>query len=124
MEQTERNVLPYTDFTVGGKNYMLRLTARSAVRLEERLGCSVYEGAKRLTEMKVVIDFLFALIESLSPEITKNAVYLLYDEYITEGGTLRRLNEIIAEALGRSGFFDEGADGTNDPHGADSPPRN
>lgn len=109
MEQTEQSILPYTDFTVNGKNYMLRLTARSAVRLEERLGCSIYEGAKRLTEMKIVTEFLFALIESLSPEITKNAVYLLYDEYITEGGTLRRLNEIIAEALGRSGFFDEGA---------------
>lgn len=100
--------LPYTDLTVNGRNYMLRLTAKSAVRLEERLGCSVYEGAKRLTEMKVVIEFLFALIESLSPETTKESVYLIYDEYVTEGGTLRTLNELIAQALGRSGFFDEG----------------
>lgn len=100
--------LPYADFTVNGRNYMLRLTAKSAVRLEERLGCSIYEGAKRLTEMKVVIEFLFALIESLSPETTKESVYLIYDEYVTEGGTLRSLNELIALALGRSGFFDEG----------------
>lgn len=78
--------LPYVDFTVNGKNYMLRLTAKSAVRLEERLGCSVYEGAKRLTEMRVVTEFLFALIESLSPEITREHVYLIYDEYVTGEG--------------------------------------
>ena len=50
--------LPFTDFTAGGKNYMLRLTALSAVRLEERLGCSVYEGAKRLSEVTVATKFL------------------------------------------------------------------
>lgn len=100
--------LPYTDLTVNGRNYMLRLTAKSAVRLEERLGCSVYEGAKRLSEMRVVIEFLFALIESLSPETTKESVYLIFDEYVTEGGTLCRLNGLIAQALERSGFFDEG----------------
>ncbi len=104
----EKTGLPYTDLKVGEKNYMLRLTAGSAIRLEERLGCSVYEGAKRLTEMKVVIEFLYALIESLSPEITRNAVCLIYDEYVTEGGTLRKLNEIIAKALECSGFFDGG----------------
>ncbi len=112
----EQNRLPYTDFSVGGKNYMLRLTAKSAVRLEERLGCSVYEGAKRLTEMRVVMEFLFALIESLSPEITKNSVYLLYDEFVTEGGTLRGLNAVIAEALERSGFFDGGAERAPQPN--------
>ncbi len=110
----EKN-LPFTDFTAGGKNYMLRLTALSAVRLEERLGCSIYEGAKRLSEIKVVTEFLFALIESLRPEITRGEVYSIFDDFISEGGSLRRLNGIIAQALGASGFFDIG--------GEDSPPQ-
>ena len=107
--------LPFTDLTVGGKNYMLRLTALSAVKLEERLGCSIYEGAKRLSEVTAATEFLFALIVSLRPEITRSEVYSIFDEFISEGGSLRKLNSIIAQALGASGFFDIG--------GEDSPPQ-
>lgn len=102
--------LPYTDFTVNERNYMLRLTAFSAVKLEERLGCSIYEGAKRLSEIKVAVEFLFALIEGLRPEITRGEVYSIFDEYISEGGTLRGLNAIMARALEASGFFDMGGE--------------
>lgn len=102
--------LPYTDFNVNGKNYMLRLTAFSAVKLEERLGCSIYEGVKRLSEVRVAAEFLFALIEGLRPEITRGEVYTIFDEYISEGGTLRGLNGIIARALEASGFFDMGGE--------------
>lgn len=109
-------MLPYTDFTVNGRSYMLRLTAFSAVKLEERLGCSIYEGAKRLSEIKVAVEFLFALIEGFRPEITRSEVYTVFDDYISEGGTLRGLNGVIAKALEASGFFDMG--------GEKSPPEN
>lgn len=109
-------MLPYTDFTVNGRSYMLRLTAFSAVKLEERLGCSIYEGAKRLSEIKVAVEFLFALIEGLRPEVTRGEVYTVFDDYISEGGTLRGLNGVIAKALEASGFFDMG--------GESSPPEN
>lgn len=109
-------MLPYTDFTVNGRSYMLRLTAFSAVKLEERLGCSIYEGAKRLSEIKVAVEFLFALIEGLRPEITRGEIYTVFDDYISEGGTLRGLNGVIAKALEASGFFDMG--------GEKSPPEN
>ncbi len=100
--------IPFYTFTVGEKSYMLRLTAGAAVRLEERLGCSVYEGMKRLDEITVAMEFLYAVVESLSPEITRNGVYMLFDEYITQGGTLKKLNGIIAEVMECSGFFDTG----------------
>lgn len=114
MRNEKEKRLPFYTFTVGGKSYMLRLTAGAAVRLEDRLGCSVYEGLKRLSEIKVVTEFLYAVIESLSPEITKNTVYMIFDEYISEGGTLKKLNGIISETLERSGFFDSG-DEANPP---------
>lgn len=106
--------IPFYSLEIGGKSYMLRLTASAAVRLEERLGCSVYEGAKRLNEITVVTEFLYAMIEGFTPEITRSCVYLLFDEYINEGGTVRKLNGIIAEVLDRSGFFDCG-DGATQP---------
>ena len=111
--------IPFFTFEAGGKSYMLRLTAGSAVRLEERLGCSIYDGLSKMSSVTVVMEFLYALIESLTPEITKNVVYHIFDEYISEGGTLKQLNGIIAEALDRSGFFDTG-DSTEPPQSLSS----
>jgi len=108
MTEKNKKRFPFYTFNVGERSYMLRLTAGAAVRLEDRLGCSVYEGLKKLNEVKVVTEFLYAVIESLSPEVTKNTVYMIFDEYISEGGTLKKLNEIIIETMECSGFFDLG----------------
>ena len=97
--------LPYTELTVAGKIYLLRLSALSAARLEERLGMSVYKAAERSDEIKIVAEFLYSLIESLKPEFTKQDAYSLIDDYISEGGTVASLNKIIAAALDNSGFF-------------------
>ena len=97
--------LPYTELTVGGKIYLLRLTALSAVRLEERLGMSVYKAIGQTDEMKVISELIYALIEGMKPEFTKQDAYALIDDYVSEGGTLASLNKVIAEALSVSGFF-------------------
>ena len=100
--------IPFVLFTVGERDYMLRLTAGAAMRLEERLGSSVYSGLKRLDEITVVIEFLYALIEGFSPDFSSSAAALLFDDYINEGGSLKKLNSIICETMERSGFFDCG----------------
>ena len=97
--------LPYKVFNTGDKTYLLRLTAASAVRLEERLGCSVYEAVERMSEISVMSEVLFALIESARPEFRKAEVFGLIDEYLAEGKTIERLNSEIGEALRLSGFF-------------------
>ena len=97
--------LPYTELSVGGKIYLLRLTALSAVRLEERLGMSVYKAAERSDEMKIISELIYALTEGMKPEFTRQDAYALIDDYISEGGTLASLNRIIADALRASGFF-------------------
>ena len=99
--------LPYTELSVGGRVYMLRLTALSAVRLEERLGMSVYKAVEKTDEMKIISELLYALIEGLRPEFTRQDVYSLIDDYISGGGTIVSLNNAIAEALRISGFFAE-----------------
>ena len=97
--------LPYTELSAGGKIYLLRLTALSAVRLEERLGMSVYKALERTDEVKMIAELLFALIEGLKPEFTKQDVYAVIDDYISEGKTIASLDREIAEALKNSGFF-------------------
>ncbi len=104
----EKKNIPFTLLTAGGKDYMLRLTAGAAIRLEERLGCSVYNGLKRLDEVTVMIEFLYALTESFSPDFSRSSAALLFDDFINEGGTLRKMNSVILEAMDRSGFFDCG----------------
>ena len=87
---------------------MLRLTAGAAIRLEQRLGGSVYGGLKRLDEITVVIEFLYALIEGFSADFSRNSAALLFDDFINEGGSLKKMNAVICEAMERSGFFDCG----------------
>lgn len=102
--------LPFVTLETGGKSYMLRLTALSAIELEKSLSCSVYGGMERLSELKVVIEFLYALLKSFDPDITRSTVCMIYDDYISEGGSLRKMNNIIEKALDCSGFFDFGED--------------
>lgn len=97
--------LPYTELEAGGKIYLLRLTALSAVRLEERLGMSVYKALERADEVKIEAELLYALIEGLRPEFTKQETFTVIDDYISGGGTLASLNSVIAKALEMSGFF-------------------
>ena len=104
----EKNAIPFKTLTVGDRDYMLRLTAGAAIRLEERLGGSVYSGLKRLDEITVVIEFLYALIEGFSSDFSRASAALLFDDFITEGGSLKKMNGIICEAMERSGFFDCG----------------
>ncbi len=99
--------MPYTELTVGGTVYMLRLTALSAARLEERIGMSVYKAVEEADKVSVAAELLYALIEGLRPEFTKRDVFGVIDSFIGEGGTLPALNAVIAEALRNSGFFGE-----------------
>lgn len=105
--ESKKNI-PFTLLTVGGRDYMLRLTAGAAIRLEERLGGSVYGGLKRLDEVTVMVEFLYALAEGFSPDFSRASAALLFDDFINEGGTLRKMNALICEAMERSGFFDCG----------------
>ena len=97
--------LPYTELTVGGKTYLLRLTSLSAIRLEERLGMSVYDALGKTNEMKILSEMIYALIESLRSEFTRADTYSLIDDFVSEGGTLLSLAHIAADALKISGFF-------------------
>ena len=101
----EKGRLPYTELEAGEKTYLLRLTALSAVRLEERTGISVYRAAERCDEVKMIAELLYALIEGLRPEFTKQDTYTVIDDYISGGGTFASLNAEIVKALEMSGFF-------------------
>jgi len=97
--------LPYKELQTGDKIYLLRLTALSAARLEDRLGMSVYKALERTDEVNIIAEMLYALIEGLRPEFTKQDTFGVIDDYISGGGTLASLNREIGEALEISGFF-------------------
>ncbi len=97
--------LPFKIFNAGDKTYLLRLTALAAVRLEERLNCSVYEAVERMSEIRIMSEVLYALIESSQPEFRKAEVFDIIDSYLSEGKSIERLNGEIGEALRLSGFF-------------------
>lgn len=96
-------MLPYVEFTVGENVYKLKLIAKSAVRLENKLQCSLLEGMKCLDRLSVCLDYLSASLEAFHPK--NGEVCLIYDDYVAGGGTLGDLVDTIVDVMRVSGFF-------------------
>ena len=100
----------YTEITVGKKTLKLRLTTRTIVALEKKLGknpLSIFNGMQHM-EMPLVSDIvmlLHASLQALEHGYTEDMVYDLYDEYIEEGHNIRDVIDVIYEVFQVSGLI-------------------
>lgn len=100
----------YTEFTVGKKTLKLRLTTRTIVALEKKLGknpLSIFNGMQHM-EMPLVSDIIMLLhasLQALEHGYTEDMVYDLYDEYIEDGHDIRDIIEVIYEVFQASGLL-------------------
>ena len=103
----------YTLFTVGEKEYKCRLTAKSCVDLEKRIGgnpLNIFTKIRDNSEMPRLQDMMYILHASLQAYnhgITLDDTYEIYDEFINNGNSLMELIPIIIEIFKVSGFFKE-----------------
>lgn len=113
----------YTDFEVGGKALRLRLTSRSCVELEKKLGRNPVAvfldvNSGRLPTLSDVLAILHACLQPLEHGYTEAAVNALYDEYVDEGHNLFDLVPVIMEVFKTSGLLPDAGEGENtDPNG-------
>ena len=105
----------YTTFTVKDKEYKARLTAKSCVDLEKKLGTNplnIFMGMMAqdtviLPKMDVLIAILHASLQAYEHGITETKVYEIYDAFVDEGKTMMDLIPIIVEVFKVSGFLPE-----------------
>lgn len=109
----------YTIWKVGEEEYKIRLAARNAVELEERLGRHPLEVLLELQDsslpkVKDTCLILHAGLQKFNHGITLDKVYDLYDNYIEEGKSISELLELIIEVFKTAGFIPEEGEEKND----------
>ena len=92
------------------KSLNLRLTSRSTVALEQKLGMSPISALmenQQVPRLETAITILHGCAQALNHGITLDKTYDIYDEYVDCGGTLMDLIMALVEVFKISGFFKE-----------------
>ncbi len=99
---------PYEVLTVCGSEYHLKITTANAVKLEAELKTDILSGLDKLAEIGILAKYYFYAAVSMNDGINKiDDVYQLFDDYITDGGSIEQLQELVIEILLTSGILSE-----------------
>lgn len=103
----------YTVINIGGIDYKARLTAKSCVDVEKKLGTNPLNvlgdiaTSGKMPKLETLMIILHASLQAYQHNITLDKTYEIYDEFINEGNTLMELVPIIMDIFKVSGFFKE-----------------
>lgn len=98
----------FETLTVSGKEYSLKFTMGDMVKLEAKLGCDIMTGMGKITSLTTLAEYYFAALRPFNDDIRSvEAVYMIFDEYITQGGTYEELQQKIIEVLVLSGVMSQ-----------------
>lgn len=106
----------YYTFTVGGKDYKGRLSAKSCVDLEKKLGTNPLNvfmdiaQKGQIPNVEVIVTMLHASLQQFNHGMSLDDTYELYDAFIDEGKTLMDLIPILLEIFKVSGLIPEEKD--------------
>lgn len=102
----------YTTLVISGKDYKLRLSAKSCVALEKRLGgnplnvfMQIEDG--KLPTLETLLTMLHQSLTEFQHGLTMDDVYSIYDDYCSEGNNMMNLIQVLVEVLKASGFIPE-----------------
>lgn len=99
---------PYETLTVCGSEIHLKITAANAVKLENEIGTDIMTGLEKIAEVRTLAKYYFYAAVSQNDSIYKiDDIYQLFDDYVTEGGTLDELQRFVLEILLTSGILTE-----------------
>ena len=101
---------PYETLTVCGTEYHFKITTAHAVALEKKLGTDLLSGTEKIAEIGTLAEYYFSAGASLNDGINKiEDVYQLFDDYVTDGGSLEALQELVYDILHTSGIITDKA---------------
>lgn len=99
---------PYETLTVCGCEYHLKFTTANAVKLEEELKTDILSGLDRLAEIGILAKYYFYAAKSLNDSINSiDDVYSMFDDYITDGGSIEDLKNLVIEIMFTSGILSQ-----------------
>ena len=97
---------PYETLMVCGSEIHLKITTANAVKLEEDLKTDLLAGLEKFGEIGTLAKYYYAAASSLNDNINSlNDVYTMFDDYITDGGTIDELQKLLIDVLVTSGIM-------------------
>jgi len=101
----------YTIFTVGEKEYKLRLNTRNTIELEKKLGgnpLTIFGDGETIPKVTDMIYILHASLQAYNHNITMDKAYDIFDNWIADGHTAIEFLPIITEIYQASGIIGSG----------------
>lgn len=98
----------YKEFTVGNKEYKLRLNTRNTVNLEKQLGCnplSIFGDGDNIPTVTTMVQVLYASLVSYNHGITLNDAYDIFDNYLADGHSMTDFIPVILDIYKVSGII-------------------
>ena len=103
----------YIDFTVGDKNYKLRLNIRNTVALEKQLGCnplSIFGTGDTLPTITTMVNILHASLQQYQHNITLNNAYDIFEGWLEDGNSIAEFMPVIIDIYKASGIIKDDAE--------------
>lgn len=100
----------YTTLTIKDNDYKLRLTTRTAIDLEKKLGYNPLNLIMEMTENKMpkimdVVVFLHGMLQQYHHGMNIDKVMDLFDDYIEDGHSMFDLVPPFVEVLTEAGYI-------------------
>lgn len=98
----------YTIFTVGERDYKLRLNTRNTITLEKQLGCNplaIFGDGDTIPTVTTMVQVLYASMLQLNHGITLNDAYDLFDAWLDEGHLITDFLNVIIDIYKVSGLI-------------------
>lgn len=98
----------YTTFTVGERDYKLRLNTRNTITLEKQLGCNplaIFGDGDTIPTVTTMVQVLYASMLQLNHGITLNDAYDLFDAWLDEGHLITDFLNVIIDIYKVSGLI-------------------
>lgn len=98
----------YKEFTVGNKEYKLRLNTRNTINLEKQLGCNplaIFGDGENIPTVTTMVQVLYASLVQYNHGVTLNDAYDIFDEYLADGHTVTDFISVIIDIYKVSGII-------------------
>lgn len=98
----------FVDFTVGNKDYKLRLSTRNTVALEKALGCNplgIFGKGDTIPSITDMVNVLYFSLQQLNHGITLEDAYDIFDQYLADGHSATDFVNVIVDVYKVSGLI-------------------
>ena len=110
-ESEKKKRPPFAYWTVGGKEYKLKLTTAVICQLEDKFKCNllnILSNSGGMPSLAIMLTITQGAMKTWEHGIKYTDVQAMFDQYCEEGGTqLSFMTEVLMEIYKVSGFFSE-----------------